>query len=183
MLTDPPRASPHACMNAALRSGSLSPSAQKKLAIAASAVLILLGIACSKSSAPSSASTGPADPAPLTNEAPISTSPKQEVPARPKPRAKLPPEPGPSLPNLAAEVPDLEKKLASIKTYDGIWEPGRRDDRTLLLTGVSNLLAIGGLYGPVIPAMEAKKPLIDAATKLFLIFSRVGTTPTTSPPR
>ena len=24
------------------------------------------------------------------------------------------------------------------------------------------------------PAMEAKKPLMDAATKLFLIFSRVG---------
>lgn len=161
-------------MNASLRFGSLSPSAQKKLGIAALALLILLGIACSKSSAPSPASTGTSDLAPLASEAPISTSPRQDVPAQPKPRVTLPPEPGPSLPKLAAEVPDLEKKLAGIKGYSGIWGPERREDRTLLLTGVSSLLAIGGLYGPVGPAMEAKKPLMDAATKLFLIFSRVG---------
>lgn len=161
-------------MNASLRSGSLWSSTQKKLGIAALALLVLLGIACSKSSAPSSASTGTADHTLLASEAPISTGPRQEVPVLPKPRAKLPPEPGPSLPKLAAEVPDLEKKLAGIKGYSGIWEPARSDDRTLLLTSVSSLLAIGGLYGPVIPVMETKKPLMDAATKLFLIFSRVG---------
>jgi hypothetical protein len=160
-------------MNASLPFGSLSPSTQKKFGIAALALLIFVGIACSKSSAPSSASTGSADLAPLTGEG---TAPSSVAPplAQPKPRAKLPPEPGPSLPKLAAEVPDLEKKLAGIKAYGGIWEPARRDDRTLLLTSVSSLVAIGGLYGPVIPAMEAKKQLMDAATKLFLIFSRVG---------
>ncbi len=162
-------------MNASLRSGSLSSWTQKKLGIAALALLTLVNLACSKSSAPNSASTGPADPAPLAGEgtAPssLATAPLR---AQPKPRAKLPPEPSPSLPELAAEVPDLEKKLAGIKGYSSIWEPARRDDRTLFLTGVSSLLAIGGLYGPVTPAMEAKKPLMDAATKLFLIFSRVG---------
>lgn len=103
-----------------------------------------------------------------------SPSPSASVAATPT-RPPLPPEPPPSLPDKAAEVPDLEAKLAADKAYQALWT-GPKADLQSFLSFVSELLAVGSSPNPLMKAVGAKK-LQDAGIKLYLIFVRVGRFP------
>lgn len=146
----------------------MNDSQQKPRRVAWIAVM-MLAVGCTKEVP--NADVSPAASAVVTSD---STVPATKPPPAAKP---LPAAEPPSLPDRAAEVPDLEQKLAAIKEYAGIWAPERRDDRTLLLSGVSELLTAGAFYGPVRTTIDAKKPLREAAIKLYLIFARLGRYP------
>jgi hypothetical protein len=105
--------------------------------------------------------------------APEAPPPPVTAPTEPA-RPQLPPDPPPSFAQGAAEVPGLEAKLAANKTYFGLWSTLKPDDRTLLLTGVSELVIAGGFSGPLRTMIEGKPDTKDAAIKLFLVFVRVG---------
>lgn len=87
-------------------------------------------------------------------------------------RAALPPEPAPPVADRAAEVPDLEAKLAADKAYAAVWT-GPRADLNAFLTYVSEMLARGGVPAPLGAEVKTKK-LHDAGIKLFMVFARVG---------
>lgn len=142
-----------------------TPAPCRQLALAFAAA-VLVGCTSTKETPREEAS-------PPTSTAAASSAVSTWGSAAPTTRSPPPAEP-PSLPDRAAEVPDLEQKLAAIKEYAGIWAPERRDDRTLFLSAVSELPTAGGFYGPVRTAIDAKKPLREAAIKLYLIFSRLG---------
>jgi hypothetical protein len=78
------------------------------------------------------------------------------------------------LPNHEQDVPDLEAKLAANQTYTHVWEPGHEEERTLLLSGLSQLLAEGGFTGEVRTAVNAKPQMKDTLIKLWMLHARLG---------
>lgn len=114
------------------------------------------------------------------SDTPLATAGLEEV-VDPRPVATaappvVPPD-APALPELANEVPALEARLASNPAYQRIWTADHRDDLVLLLSGLSQLLSVGGFYGPVLTAIDKKPELNDAAVKLYLIDSRLARLP------
>ncbi|RKH21917.1 DUF4352 domain-containing protein [Corallococcus sp. CA041A] len=104
-------------------------------------------------------------------QAPAVTARRNEAPEVPV----LPPEPAPPLADKAAEVPELEAKLAVDTAYQAVWT-GPRADLNLFLTFVSELLTEGG--APVdLGRMLQEKNLKDAGIKLLLVYARVGHLP------
>lgn len=109
-------------------------------------------------------------PAP-SPQAPAATARRNDAPEVPA----LPPEPAPPVAHKAAEVPELEAKLAADTAYQAVWT-GPRADLNLFLTFVSELLTEGG--APVdLGRMVQEKNLKDAGIKLFLVYARVGHLP------
>ncbi|MGH7286096.1 MAG: DUF4352 domain-containing protein [Polyangiaceae bacterium] len=89
---------------------------------------------------------------------------------------QLPPEPPPPAADLASEVPKFETELAADKVYAGIWDPARVDDLVVLLSGVSEMLADGGLTGDLRIELPKRK-LKQAAIDLFVIQARINNFP------
>ncbi len=146
--------------------GMKDPSHVWRLGIQALTCAALLACNTSRELAPGA--TG----GPSTSVAPLAT-----VPVASARRIELPPEPPPPVADLASEVPELERKLSENKAYRGMWDPERSDVRDLLLSALSQLLSVGGYVGQVLTAIDHKKDIDDAATKLFLIHSRIGRYP------
>ncbi len=134
--------------------------------------LIFLSVAvnvCGKKENKPAADAATAQPAPADTTA--------TIPAAPPPASRLPPEPPPSYPQGASEVPGFETALKDNAVYSSMWEPTHQEDRVLLLSGVSVLLADGGLSGSIMASLDKKKSAKDAAIKLYVIFARIGRFP------
>lgn len=120
--------------------------------------------------------TLPAGCRPSTDSSPTSRADAAATePAPTAAKPALPSEPAPPVADRAAEVPDLEGKLAADKAYAAVWT-GPRADLNAFLSYVSEMLARGGVPAPLGAELKAKK-LHDAGIKLFLIFARVGNYP------
>lgn len=124
------------------------------------------GAATAYGSEPVSVQTATATASP--RPAPPAPAPEPSGPA-------LPPDPPPAVPELASEVPTWEAKLAANKAYQTALAGG--DDFTLLVSGVADMLASGGVGGRIRAPLVAKKPLFDGAVAVYMVWLRTNRLP------
>lgn len=117
---------------------------------------------------------GPSQASKPTDEAAIPGPTVAPPPAPAAPRPALPADPSPTYPAGLSEVAGYEAKLAANKSFTSIWDPAQREARTILLTGLSQLLSDDGLFLEPRLALDAHPELKNAAKDLFLIFARTG---------
>jgi hypothetical protein len=136
-----------------------SAAAPSRIAFAAFALVIAM-TACKGKSPEASAQDGGATSAAAAPPAPPS----------------IPPEPAPPRADKVAEVPALEAKLIADKSYVAAWAPDHANERALLLTAVSDLVAFGTMHSDVDAAVKKAK-LADAVMTVLKVIWRNGKLP------